>query len=361
MVMVDKLFFELLRVSLGTQKSLTIAPTDNEWAELFEMALKQSLAGVMLGGLEKILESHAVAKPAILLEWIGEQQYIESQNNLQNKRAKELYEVFKEGGFKSCVLKGQGTATYYDRPELRQCGDIDLWVEGERDEIVKYVQSKGVHVESVDIKDSAMYFFNDVMVEVHYRPNCMYNPWTDKRLQSFFKDQSERQFSAYDDKLGFPHTTIEFDLVYSLVHIYRHIFSEGIGLRQLVDYFYILKHSSLEQREQAFQTICSFGMKEFAGGIMYILQEQFGMSKEYTLCGVNKRHGEFLLNEILIGGNFGQYDTRYRLASKDKKFKRGITMLKRNLHYVALYPSEVLWSPIWKFWHWCWRKQKGYL
>ena len=173
--------------------------------------------------------------------------------------------------------------------------------------------------------------------------------------------ENYRHFSAYDDKLGFAHTTIEFDLVYSLVHIYRHIFSEGIGLRQLVDYFYILKHSNEEQRAQAFEIICGFGMKEFAGGIIYILQEKLGMSKEYALCGMNKQHGEFLLNEILLGGNFGQYDKRYSFASKDKKFKRGIAMLKRNLHYVRLYPSEVLWSPVWKMWHWCWRKQKGYL
>lgn len=354
-------FFELLRVSLGTQQSLKRIPTDKEWEELFEMALKQSLAGMMLGGVEKLLESNSVAKPAILLEWIGEQQYIESQNKLQNKRAKELYEIFKEGDYRSCVLKGQGTATYYDRPELRQSGDIDLWVEGDRDEIVRFVQSKGVHVESVDIKDSAMWFFDDVMVEVHYRPNCMFNPFVDKKLQAFFQEQSDRQFAAFDEKLGFAHTTIEFDLVYSLVHIYRHIFSEGIGLRQLVDYFYILKHSDKQGREKAYQTVCGFGMKEFAGGIMYILQEKFGMSEEYALCGVNKLHGEFLQNEILIGGNFGQYDTRYSFAGKDEKFKRGIAMLKRNLHFVRLYPSEVLWSPIWKFWHWCWRKQKGYL
>ena len=167
----------------------------------------------------------------------------------------------------------------------------------------------------------------------------MFNPFVDKKLQAFFQEQSERQFAAFDEKLGFAHTTIEFDLVYSLVHIYRHIFSEGIGLRQLVDYFCILKHSDKLGREKAYQAICGFGMKEFTGGIMYILQEKFGMSKEYALCSTNKLHGVFLLNEILIGGNFGQYDTRYNLASKDRKFKRGIAMLKRNLHFVRLYPS----------------------
>lgn len=354
-------FFELIRVSIGTQQQFIEIPNTKEWNELFELATKQSLAGILFVGFEQAMEKDSGSKPTILFNWIGTHQRIISQNVLQNKRAKELYELFRKEGFQTCVLKGQGTATYYDRPELRQSGDIDLWVNGDRDEIVGFAKSKGVRVESVDIKDSTMHFFDDVMVEVHFRPNCMFNPIVDKKLQSFFREAKDIQFNAYDEKLGFAHTTIEFDLVYSLVHIYRHIFSEGIGLRQLVDYYYILKHSETQERTMAYQTICSFGMKTFAGGIMYILMEKFGMSKEYALCGINKQHGAFLLREILIGGNFGHYDTRYRFAGKNKKFKRGIEMLKRNLHFMRLYPSEVLWSPVWKLWHWCWRKQKGYL
>lgn len=358
---INDLFFEQLRFSIGTQRTFSCFPSDKEWTALFELSVKQSLSGVMMCGFERTLEHDVPKKPAVLFEWIGIQQNTIAQNTLQNKRAGELYDIFKEGGFRSCVLKGQGTATYYDKPELRQCGDIDLWVEGDRDEIAIFAQSKGTHVESVDIKDSTMDFFNDVMVEVHFTPNCMFSPWRDRKLQRFFKLQADRQFSAFDEKLGFAHTTIEFDLVYSLVHIYRHIFSEGIGLRQLVDYYFILKNSSVEQRVQAFETICGLGMKSFAGGIMYILHEKLGMSSSYALCDMNKQHGEFLLKEILLGGNFGHYDTRYTFASKDKKFKRGFSMLMRNFHFVRFYPSEVLWSPLWKFWHWCWRKFKGYL
>ena len=325
------------------------------------MATKQSLAGVLFGGFEQVVGCMANEKPTVLYEWIGLQQSIISQNELLNKRTSRLSDFFNKHGYKCCVLKGQGTATYYDKPELRQCGDIDLWVKGERDKIVAFVKSKEVNVVSVDIKDSTMNFFDDVVVEVHFQPNCMFNPWKDHVLQTFFREKAERQFNAWDESKGFAHTTIDFDLVYSLVHIYRHIFSEGIGLRQLVDYYYILMHSDKQGREQAYLTVCRFGMKSFAGGIMYILKEKFGMNREFALCETNVRHGEFLLKEIMTGGNFGQYDTRYSFASKDKKFKRGLIMLMRNMHFIMLYPSEVLWSPVWKMWHWCWRKQKGYL
>ena len=358
---IEEQFFELLRLSIGTQQKPTKELPEADWEALFLLAVKQSIAGVLLTGLDSVLAQYNIQKPKVLLEWIGLQLQIDNQNKLQNRRAKELSDIFKEGGFRSCVLKGQGTATYYDNPQLRQCGDIDLWVEGDRDEIVKFVRSKNIHIESIDVKDSTINFFDDVMVEVHFRPNCMFSPIKDRKLQSFFKEMAPTQFSAFDEKLGFAHTTIEFDLVYSLVHIYRHIFSEGIGLRQLVDYYYILKHSNAKQRATAFKTVCGLGMESFTGGIMYILQRKLGMDKTLALCEDNVKHGGSLLNEILLGGNFGHYDNRYQLASKDKKFKRGVTMLKRNMHSVMLYPSEVLWSPIWKLWHWCWRKQNGYL
>ena len=128
-----------------------------------------------------------------------------------------------------------------------------------------------------------------------------------------------------------------------------------------MDYYYILTHSAIEQRTQAFDVLVSLKMGAFVGGIMWILKECFGMKEDYLLCVANKRHGEYLLSEIMTAGNFGQYDDRMLRIDKNKKFRRGFVQLKRNLRFVSYYPSEVLWSPFWKLWHWGWRKQKGYL
>ena len=128
-----------------------------------------------------------------------------------------------------------------------------------------------------------------------------------------------------------------------------------------MDYYYILMHSSAEQRKDAFEVLKSLKMAKFTGGIMWILRECFGLEEEYVLCAVNERHGKYMLSEILTAGNFGQYDDRMLRIDKNKRFERGFVQLKRNLRFVGYYPSEVLWSPFWKLWHWCWRKQKGYL
>lgn len=357
------LFLELIQIALANRNSFNRLPSDIEWKNLYEVACKQSLAGVLLDGVNRLIESGSCPKPPmnVLYEWIGLQQHTVAHNKLQNQRTKDLCELFKEHGYRSCVLKGQGTALYYDHPEYRQCGDIDIWVDGDRDEILRFAKSKNYHVGHIDIKHSDIDFFKDVPVEVHFMPSWMYNPSTNKKLQKFFEEQSEKQFGNIDAKVGFTHTTIEFDLVFSIVHIYRHIFSEGIGLRQLMDYYYILTHSAIEQRTQAFDVLVSLKMGAFVGGIMWILKECFGMKEDYLLCVANKRHGEYLLSEIMTAGNFGQYDDRMLRIDKNKKFRRGFVQLKRNLRFVSYYPSEVLWSPFWKLWHWWWRKRKGYL
>ena len=102
-------------------------------------------------------------------------------------------------------------------------------------------------------------------------------------------------------------------------------------------------------------------MAGFVGGIMWILKVKFGMKEQFALCPVNIKHGAFLLSEILTAGNFGQYDNRTKRIEVNKRFKRGFVQLNKNFRFVTYYPSEVLWSPFWKLWHWCWRKKHGYL
>lgn len=360
--MANDLFFELIQISLGNKEGFERMPTDAEWQTIFCLANRQSLASFLFIGLENVLSKPCIAKPSMLFKWIGVQQKTSALNRIQNKHARNLTEILtKHGGFRSCILKGQGTAQYYDKPEYRQCGDIDIWVEGERDDILDFARKHQLHIGHVDIKHSDIDFFKDVPVEVHFLPSWMYSPSKNRKLQRFFASKADRQFANFDEQIGFAHTTIDFDLVFSMVHIYRHIFSEGIGLRQFVDYYYILQRSTEEQRIDAFGMFCRLKMESFVGGVMWILMEYFGMKIEYSLCPKNERHGKFLLSEIMIAGSFGHYDPRISQIDHDKRFKRGFSQLKRNLRFVTYYPSEVLWSPFWKLWHWCWRKKNGYL
>lgn len=358
---ITKFFFELIQVSIGSKDVFDEEPSRDEWVQLFDLANKQSLTSVLIEGINRDSTLAQSVDKALLLEWIGLNQLTISKNQLQNKRAGELCKLFKDGGFRSTILKGQGTALYYEHPEYRQCGDIDIWVEGDREEILSYIKGKRYVTDGIDVQHTNVKFFIDVEVEVHFLPSFMYSPFKNRILQKFFFDKAANQFNNFDATLGISHTTIDFDLVFSLVHIYRHLFSEGIGMRQLMDYYFILLHSNQEQRKEAFEMLRGLGMKSFTGGIMWILINCFGMKKEYSLCPTNSRHGDFILSEMLIAGNFGHYDTRTVKIDPHDRLKRGISLLRKNMRFLSYYPSEVLWSPIWKTGHYIWRKRKGYL
>ena len=270
MVVITDKFFDLIQISLGNKKGFEQPPSENEWGMLFQLSCKHSLAGVLFEGFKKTQAKVQGEVHTLFYEWYALQLKTEVANKHQCERAKELSVLLTNDGYRNCVLKGQGTALYYDNPELRQCGDIDIWVEGDRDDILNYARNHGYNIPHIDIKHSDIESFDDVPVEVHFLPSWMYNPSTNKKLQSFFEEKSEKQFSNNDDKVGFTHTTIEFDLVFSIVHIYRHIFSEGIGLRQLMDHYYILKSSSANQRKNAFAVLKLMKISSFVGGIMWI-------------------------------------------------------------------------------------------
>lgn len=358
--------FEFIQIAIGCKKRFSCVPSVEDWTRFLHFAEKQSLVGFLFSGIEKLPKDQLPPRD-LLLKWYAMAERTKQTNAKLNVRCKELYATLKENDFRGCVLKGQGVALLYPKPEYRQCGDIDMWVgtsDGSKasiNSIVTYAKQRGVSITHIDVKHLDMQFFNDAQVEIHFKPSYFYNFIYGRRLNKWFKSVLKEQFENFDSEIGFAYPTIGFNLVYSLLHIYRHLFSEGIGLRQMLDYYYILKNSVSDGRKQAYRTICRFGMKDFAGAAMYVLQEVFGLHNDYLLCEPLEKSGKFILNEILIAGNFGQYDNRTRKINKEKRLERGLVQLARNFRFVKYYPQEVLASPIWKCWHYWWRKRHGYL
>lgn len=359
LVMTDyvNIFKELILITLGLRDGFSINVSEKAWRFLFKEANKQSLVGVLFLGIEKLKEEQMPPK-LLRMEWLRTALLIESQNNIQYEKVQELSDVFMRGGVGTCVLKGQGMALLYPNPLRRQCGDIDLWVNCDRDKAVKFCQERW-EIDHVDIKNLVINTIPYVHLEVHFIPSWFYSPFTDRKFRNWYKQQWDEQFKNKSER-GFYVPTISFNLVYCLVHIYKHMFDEGIGMRQLMDYYYIILHSSKEEREQAFSYLKKFRTEGFCSAVMYVMVDFFAMKDEFLLCAPSNRLGKKLENTILIGGNFGQHDKR-NSHGRENRMSRGLRNLKHNFALLLDYPSEVIWSPIWKCWHWLWRKKRGFL
>ena len=272
------LFQELILISLGKRDGFSRRLTDKDWTSIYTEAQRQSLVGVLLKGVETAIDL-GENKPKFLMQWIAQTLTLENRNRQLDARCKDITEIFNGIGLRNCVLKGQGVALLYLNPLRRQCGDIDLWVEGNREEIYRILKARWNVGETV-IHHAEVEIFKDTPTEIHFIPSFTYSPFLYRKYKKFFKRSADRQFTNYDKTVGFAYPTPEFNAVYSLMHIFHHVLHEGIGLRQLLDYYYILRSLDKEKRGQVFEEMRNLDLAKFAEAVMYVEQQMFGLEPE---------------------------------------------------------------------------------
>ena len=95
------------------------------------------------------------------------------------------------------------------------------------------------------------------------------------------------------------------------------------------------------------------GLWKFAGGIMYIMQEVFGMPASRLIVPPNEKYGRFVLNEVLEAGNFGRHDARNRFGRS--QLGHNLQRVYRDMRLVKFFPAEALCEPLFRTWHFFWR------
>ena len=433
----QKIFFDFLHFCIGSAKEIPDSLKEADWKELYAIAKKQCLVGVLFDGIKKLPAEHVGMKKELLLQWMAESQMLEKANVRLNDTAIQVSEWFRKKGFRTCILKGQGNVLMYPNPYSRTPGDIDIWVEGGDKRLISFVRSISPH-EKACYHHIEFPSYKGVEVEVHYRPSFLLCFWHNRKLQKYYERVKEEQYShrvmlGEQGEIAIP--TMEFNLIFQLTHIYAHLMNEGIGLRQLLDYYYVLcdfykvyqKSSkitpslftlkegstshpaplslrgeggnrptrcseplrskdggpskvspncagwdrlSIEGDNSAGSTTAvtssastaldvvqkelkELGLWKFAGGIMYIMQEVFGMPASRLIVPPNEKYGRFVLNEVLEAGNFGKHDARNRFGRS--QLGHNLQRVYRDIRLVKFFPAEALSEPFFRVWHFFWR------
>ena len=435
----QKIFFDFLRFCIGSAKEIPGSLKEVDWKELYAIAKKQCLVGVLFDGIKKLPAEYVGMEKELLLQWMAESQMLEKANVRLNDAVIQVSEWFRKKGFSTCILKGQGNALMYPNPYSRTPGDIDIWVEGGDKRVISFVRSISPH-EKACYHHIEFPSYKGVEVEVHYRPSFLLCFWHNRKLQKYYERVKEEQFShrvmlGEQGEIAIP--TVEFNLIFQLTHIYAHLMNEGIGLRQLVDYYYVLcdfykvyqksskitpslftlkegstshpdpltlrgeggnrptrcseplrskdggpKRSSPDcagwDRRDAIGDMTSttaarssfaanssaaidrvqkelkeLGLWKFAGGIMYIMQEVFGMPASRLIVPPNEKYGKFVLNEVLEAGNFGRHDARNRFGRS--QLGHNLQRVYRDIRLMRYFPAEALCEPLFRTWHFFWR------
>ena len=245
--------FAFLKYCLGYKRNMSRMIAGMDWQELYSFASKQALLGLSFEGIERLgkeyseeLRLNPIGRE-LLMTWMGKAQQIRRQNMKVNAVAGKLFTMLRVDGMRCCVLKGQGNALMYPNPYSRTPGDIDVWINASRERIMEYAQKKfelGDDIRLQHLETS----LDGVPVELHFFPCSMNNPIYHARLQNWFKRNADLQCSHI---VGLPDgggdiaiPTTAFNVIYQLAHLYHHFFDEGIGMRQIIDYFLVVNDFS---------------------------------------------------------------------------------------------------------------------
>ena len=243
------MIFDFLKYCLGEKDNMSNVVADIDWQQLYSFASKQALLGLCFDGIERLGEEYPAELKQnpigreLLMTWMGKAQQIRRQNMKVNAVAGKLFSMLRVDGMRCCILKGQGNALMYPNPYSRTPGDIDVWIDASRVRIMEYTQKKfelGDDIRLQHLETS----LDGVPVELHFFPCSMNNPIYHARLQKWFKRNADLQCSHI---VGLPEgagdiaiPTTAFNVVYQLTHLYHHFFDEGIGMRQIIDYYYVV-------------------------------------------------------------------------------------------------------------------------
>ena len=328
-VMLQRIFFEFLQVTIGQRSCLSRGLTMEEWKGLYGLLKKHALLGVGYVAIQK-LPKEQWPPNAMIMQWVGVAQKIRLLNLELNEECRKVVTQLEHDGIGAVVIKGQSNLENYPEElrEYRNPGDIDLWTKQTNDcgipiavqqgDSVEYEYYKGVRgiieyarlqrrVREDKSRFKPLYYHVEyhtdkgTEVEMHYRPSFLCSPIRNMRMQRWFKEHFDVCFQN-KCRLGFPVLTSSVNVVYQLVHLHRHVFEGGVGLRQLMDYYFALRvwHNDVMEykdlqtqgmwseglgtpvmsKEEVMAVIRSFGMGKFAGAVMWVLNEVFGGANE---------------------------------------------------------------------------------
>ena len=368
------LFFALIRVSIGRQERLSHTPTEMEWRELYALAEKQALIGVCFTGVQRLQKLGYDIPMDLYMKWLGMAAKIQQRNELMNRRCVEVQRMLAKEGMRMSILKGQGVARYYKLKDeslelranslgmLRQSGDIDVYVDGGMEKVLRWCRERYGDVE-FDYINAHVPMFKDVEVELHWRVGSMTNLFKNRKLQRWLEREETKEMilggkadlKPSETSLTVP--SLEFNAFYLMLHCYHHVFESGLGLRQLMDYYFLLMaRNNLNHDLNINELFRKFGMERFVGAVMWIMQEVFWLERECLLCEPDEKEGRYILGEVMAGGNFGHHDERIRKVGRGKWFEV-FAKIQHAMHLLRRYPSEAMWMPVWMVYHFVWKKR----
>lgn len=240
----QKAFFSLLQAGLWPESEKQVSIDGSvDWEGVYRLASEQSVLGVVLAGIDYLPNEQKPPK-IMLLQWIGEIQMLEQQNQAMDKFIADLIDKLRKEGIYTLLVKGQGVAQCYEKPLWRSCGDVDLLLDNDNYQKAKtYLSEIAEHVDEEDkeilhlgmtIDQWTVELHGTMRTQISSRMNCgidevQYDCFFRGNVRSWMNDGIQVYLPGPNN-----------DAILIFTHFLQHFFIGGVGLRQICDWCRLL-------------------------------------------------------------------------------------------------------------------------
>lgn len=310
-------------IDLETLTVLASSLHDEEWKTLFCAVREQAVTGIFTDGLKLVTERTAGGEFAYLngVMWMAK---LEKRNRLLVEAVGELKKKY-PGGW---IFKGPQLIKYYPFPLHRETGDVDVIVPGLKEEINYTFTFQG----------------KAIVVELHPWPEYLTSPCKNRKLQAIIAREQPEQRGEL---------SLEVNLLCMILHVRRHVLSDGFGLKQLCDIAVILQNQPYD-KERLLHLIRQTGCETFTACLMKFLAEELGVPNVCpTRCVASEKSYRLLWNAILEEG----YDNKQAWRESSGWMESAKLRWQRCWKMYPLVGSEAWWMLFYRAVH---RREREY-
>lgn len=343
-----KAFFSLLRAGLWEKEiddisTLPLSPA--QWQELYNASKDQTVTGVIYRGICQLRED-LFPDDRLMMRWAVASDVLERSSAKMDTGIRSLSKLLGSTGAKAVLMKGHGVAKYYEHPELRVCGDIDLFFPSDNEEkkVEKALLERGFSIEKQPDGSNCYQWF-DIEVEHHPALFDISNPNLKEYLKGFTFGEGF-QDSGYDNILT-PSPTQ--NLLLLNAHLLKHLIGHGIGLRQFCDIaraYHVLNGEYDRKKLKAVYT--KTGLMRWSKQLHAFLIEYIGLDpNDLPFQDRDSNTSKVLLKLVMDGGNFGMSgDTRTDKGKSSwlRKMNTFLAFWKHGRFSLAYAPKETFWT-----------------
>lgn len=235
-------FLALVRAGLW-EKGIPLLPFGKvDYEELIRLTEQQSVVGLMTAGLEHVQD--VKVPQAVLLQFIGQSLQLEQRNQAMNQFIAKIVDKMRIEGIYTLLVKGQGIAQCYERPQWRASGDVDLLLSQDN-----YSKARAFLLPlSSGNKNEERYSqhlgmtIGDWYVEIHGSLRTGLAVRVDKVVDVVQRDVffggNVRSWLNGKTTVFLP--SPDNDVFFVFTHFIKHFYKEGMTLRQVCDWCRLL-------------------------------------------------------------------------------------------------------------------------